>query len=166
MKEEEILDAPPIQKLPPKKYPDAIDVILASLFITIPLLIIKVVDVPERWLLPIQYLSIFAALYFFIKKTNLNPDNISFSIWGVFVVFLGFVLSLIGNYFIVGESMFSTPGELIFYSLGILFKSLFIGYPIYIGIFIWIKKNNWAMLLLMMFVSLIFLSMLSPSFFQ
>lgn len=157
MNEDEILDAPSSHKLPSQKYPL---VIFASLIITIPLLIISHINL-WGWSMLLQYSSIILALYFFIKKANPNPDNFSFSIWGIVIVFLGNAFSTIG-YFFFFEG-FTDNFTLFFgYLTGNLFKGIFIGYPLYIGVFMLTKKRNWAMLILMIIISWIFMTMITP----
>lgn len=157
MNEENILDALN-KKLPTKdKLPYAI---LAGLFITIPLLISTFFRLSGWWLILIQYISVITALYFFIKKTNPQPDVISFSAWGILVVFLGHTFSSLVHYIFFYKSITYINLEIIFFALGNLFKSLFIGYPLYLGVFLWIKKRNWVMLVLMTIVSFMFLTML------
>lgn len=157
MNEEKILDSPITHKLPLQKHPL---VIFASLFITIPLLIIFYANL-WSWSMYIEYLSIILVLYFFIKKANPNSDNFSFSIWGIVIVFLGNAFSMPGYFFLV-EDFSNNFLTILGFLTSNLFKGIFLGYPLYIGVFMMTKKKNWAMLILMIVVSWIFMTMITP----
>lgn len=108
-----------------------------------------------------SYISMILALYFFIKRINYEDLNIGeLFLWGTFIIFIGNLI--INSYYLLflSDIIIDSLSILIYYNLGALFRSLIYGTMLSFGVFHLIKNKSWSTLILMIFASWMFQTLL------